>query len=275
MGDDLRRVEPAATLDSFLIEITADILQAGRPVTGKPLVDVILDTAGQKGTGKWTSRQRARHGRARADRSPRRCSPAASSRHEGRERVAASQGPHAARTQVPQAPSKALIADDARRALLLEDLLATRRASQLMRDGAGRIQVERSTSARSPRSGAAAASSAPRFLRKITEAYAQEPEASRTCSSTRTSTRPSSRRRRTGARSSPSPSKYGVAGADLRHRRSSYFDSYRSRPSAGEPARRPSATTSARTPTSASTSRAASSSTSTGRMPSADQGLSA
>jgi 6-phosphogluconate dehydrogenase len=43
------------TLDSFLIEITADILQQKDPVTKKPFVDVVLDTAGQKGTGKWTS----------------------------------------------------------------------------------------------------------------------------------------------------------------------------------------------------------------------------
>jgi 6-phosphogluconate dehydrogenase len=42
-------------LDSFLIQITADILQQADPVTGKPIVDLILDTAGQKGTGKWTS----------------------------------------------------------------------------------------------------------------------------------------------------------------------------------------------------------------------------
>ncbi|HUQ90613.1 MAG TPA: NADP-dependent phosphogluconate dehydrogenase [Bryobacteraceae bacterium] len=42
-------------LDSFLIQITADILQQKDPVTGKPIVDVVLDTAGQKGTGKWTS----------------------------------------------------------------------------------------------------------------------------------------------------------------------------------------------------------------------------
>ncbi|MDF9827459.1 6-phosphogluconate dehydrogenase [Ereboglobus sp. PH5-10] len=42
-------------LDSFLIEITADILKQKDPVTKKPLVDIILDTAGQKGTGKWTS----------------------------------------------------------------------------------------------------------------------------------------------------------------------------------------------------------------------------
>jgi 6-phosphogluconate dehydrogenase len=42
-------------LDSFLIEITADILKQKDPQTGKPFVDVVLDTAGQKGTGKWTS----------------------------------------------------------------------------------------------------------------------------------------------------------------------------------------------------------------------------
>jgi 6-phosphogluconate dehydrogenase len=43
-------------LDSYLIEITADILQQKDPTNSKrALVDVILDTAGQKGTGKWTS----------------------------------------------------------------------------------------------------------------------------------------------------------------------------------------------------------------------------
>jgi 6-phosphogluconate dehydrogenase len=41
-------------LDSFLIEITANIFTKKDPDTGKPLVDVILDKAGQKGTGKWT-----------------------------------------------------------------------------------------------------------------------------------------------------------------------------------------------------------------------------
>ncbi len=42
-------------LDSYLIEITRDILGRIDEETGKPQVDVILDTAGQKGTGKWTS----------------------------------------------------------------------------------------------------------------------------------------------------------------------------------------------------------------------------
>lgn len=42
-------------LDSYLIEITADIFSKYDEETGKPMVDLILDTAGQKGTGKWTS----------------------------------------------------------------------------------------------------------------------------------------------------------------------------------------------------------------------------
>ena len=42
-------------LDSYLIEITADILTKKDPETGKPMVEVIMDTAGNKGTGNWTS----------------------------------------------------------------------------------------------------------------------------------------------------------------------------------------------------------------------------
>jgi 6-phosphogluconate dehydrogenase len=41
-------------LDSFLIEITRDILGYVDPESKKPMVDLILDAAGQKGTGKWT-----------------------------------------------------------------------------------------------------------------------------------------------------------------------------------------------------------------------------
>jgi 6-phosphogluconate dehydrogenase len=41
-------------LDSFLIEITSNIFSFKDPVSGKPMVDIIQDRAGQKGTGKWT-----------------------------------------------------------------------------------------------------------------------------------------------------------------------------------------------------------------------------
>ena len=42
-------------LESFLIEITARVLAKTDPSTGRPLVDVILDAAEQKGTGRWTA----------------------------------------------------------------------------------------------------------------------------------------------------------------------------------------------------------------------------
>ena len=44
-------------LNSYLIEITADILGKVDEETGLPLVDLILDSAGSKGTGKWTSQE--------------------------------------------------------------------------------------------------------------------------------------------------------------------------------------------------------------------------
>ncbi|HPG40000.1 MAG TPA: decarboxylating NADP(+)-dependent phosphogluconate dehydrogenase [bacterium] len=42
-------------LDSYLVEITRDIMAKMDEETGQPMLEVILDTAGQKGTGKWTS----------------------------------------------------------------------------------------------------------------------------------------------------------------------------------------------------------------------------
>ena len=42
-------------LNSFLVEITAEVLKKRDDETGKPLVEMILDKAAQKGTGKWTS----------------------------------------------------------------------------------------------------------------------------------------------------------------------------------------------------------------------------
>ena len=41
-------------LNSYLIEITEKVLRASDPISGGPMVDMILDQAGQKGTGKWS-----------------------------------------------------------------------------------------------------------------------------------------------------------------------------------------------------------------------------
>ncbi|WP_394126438.1 NADP-dependent phosphogluconate dehydrogenase [Vibrio hepatarius] len=42
-------------LNSYLMEISAEILQTSDPITSKPFVEVVLDKAGQKGTGLWTA----------------------------------------------------------------------------------------------------------------------------------------------------------------------------------------------------------------------------
>jgi 6-phosphogluconate dehydrogenase len=56
------RLWNSGMLDSYLIEITGDILGNRDALTGKPLVDLIMDEAGQKGTGKWTAQQALENG---------------------------------------------------------------------------------------------------------------------------------------------------------------------------------------------------------------------
>ncbi|NMO00322.1 NADP-dependent phosphogluconate dehydrogenase [Gordonia sp. TBRC 11910] len=51
---DVFREWNSTELESYLIEITAEVLSQVDAETGKPLVDVIVDEAGQKGTGRWT-----------------------------------------------------------------------------------------------------------------------------------------------------------------------------------------------------------------------------
>jgi 6-phosphogluconate dehydrogenase len=61
LGMEARDIAPVFSgwnrgrLNSYLIEITASVLAADDPRTGSPMVDVILDRAGQKGTGKWSA----------------------------------------------------------------------------------------------------------------------------------------------------------------------------------------------------------------------------
>ena len=51
---DVFRTWNAGDLDSYLIDITAEVLAQVDAKTGKPLIDLIVDSAGQKGTGRWT-----------------------------------------------------------------------------------------------------------------------------------------------------------------------------------------------------------------------------
>lgn len=54
---DIFEVWNQGELKSYLIEITTEILRKKDDITGLPLIDVIVDKTGQKGTGKWTSIQ--------------------------------------------------------------------------------------------------------------------------------------------------------------------------------------------------------------------------
>ncbi len=51
----------AGDLESFLIEITANIFQQTDPQTGQHIVDLVVDKAGQKGTGRWTMMEAVEH----------------------------------------------------------------------------------------------------------------------------------------------------------------------------------------------------------------------
>ena len=51
-------------LNSYLIEITKDIFKTKDDLSDKDIIDVIMDTAGQKGTGKWTSKESMDYGEA-------------------------------------------------------------------------------------------------------------------------------------------------------------------------------------------------------------------
>ncbi|WP_288480930.1 decarboxylating NADP(+)-dependent phosphogluconate dehydrogenase [uncultured Deinococcus sp.] len=116
-------------LNSYLIEITADILTKTDDRTGGPLVDVILDAAGQKGTGKWTSVAALDAGSPAATITEAVYARAMSALKE--ERVAASaelRGP----ASLP-APDRAAFVEEVRRALYASKIAAYAQGFQLLR----------------------------------------------------------------------------------------------------------------------------------------------
>ena len=152
-GRDLRRWN-RGELQSYLIEITATSLRKIDEETGQPLVDLILDEAQQKGTGKWTSQNALDIGAptptinaavesriSRLEERARRRQPV---RCPGRSRVSTG--------------DRAELIDDVRDALVPGQNLLLRAGHGAAAGGQPRIQVQPATTARSRRSGAAAAS---------------------------------------------------------------------------------------------------------------------
>ena len=159
-------------LDSFLIEITADILKQADPETGQPFVDVVLDTAGQKGTGKWTSGNALDMGTPAptvAEAVFARCISAVKE-----ERVAASEilkGPGAASFSGDVKELVAAIRD----ALYCSKICSYAQGFQLMRDAQEEYdwKLDFGSIAQIFRGGCIIRAA---FLQKITEAYARNPE---------------------------------------------------------------------------------------------------
>ena len=158
-------------LDSYLIEITADVLQHVDPKTGKAFVDVVLDRASQKGTGAWTVQNAAEVGvpttgiaEATFARS---LSGSVPERQAGR-------GLPARTEDVPVADPAAFI-EDVRRALYASKMVAYSQGFELIRKASEENgwNVDLGAMARIWRGGCIIRAV---FLNRITEAYERDPK---------------------------------------------------------------------------------------------------
>ena len=158
-------------LDSYLIEITADVLQHVDPETGKAFVDVVLDRASQKGTGAWTVQNAAEVGvpttgiaEATFARS---LSGSVPERQAGR-------GLPAGTEDVPVADPAAFI-EDVRRALYASKMVAYSQGFELIRKASEENgwNVDLGAMARIWRGGCIIRAV---FLNRITEAYERDPK---------------------------------------------------------------------------------------------------
>src|SRR5437667_2273717 len=162
-------------LESYLIEITRDIL-AFKDTDGQPLVDKILDTAGQKGTGKWTVQSSADLGipiTLIAEAVYARCVSALKD-----ERVKAARklkGPRPALSQAKKPESKTQFINDVRDALYSSKIVSYAQGYMLMRAAAAEYQwnLNYGGIALMWRGGCIIRS---RFLGKIKEAFDNNPK---------------------------------------------------------------------------------------------------
>ncbi len=159
-------------LSSYLIQITADILRQRDPANPRRFfVDAVLDAAGQKGTGKWTSVSALDMGipaNAIAEAVFARCLSALKV-----ERVAASRVLKGPRTQYRG--SKKQLVESVRRALYSSKICAYAQGFQLMRAAQDEYKwtLDFGTIAAIWRGGCIIRA---RFLQKITEAYRRDPK---------------------------------------------------------------------------------------------------
>ena len=156
-------------LESYLIEITAEVLRQDDAETGGPLVDVILDQAGSKGTGVWTVQNALGLGVPATAIGEAVFARALSSSAEHRDAVRST---FTDRPDVPTAPDG--FEDDVRAALYASKVVAYAQGFDLIRAGAEEHgwEIDLGAIARIWRGGCIIRA---RFLDRIAEAYDDDP----------------------------------------------------------------------------------------------------
>jgi 6-phosphogluconate dehydrogenase len=156
-------------LESYLIEITAEVLAQTDAATGQPLVDVILDQAGSKGTGVWTVQNAVGLGIPVSGIGEAVFARAVSSKPEQR---AAVRSAVRERPSAPEVPDG--FADDVRAALYASKVVAYAQGFDLIVAGAREYgwDIDLGAIAKIWRAGCIIRA---RFLNRITEAYDRDP----------------------------------------------------------------------------------------------------
>jgi 6-phosphogluconate dehydrogenase len=156
-------------LESYLIEITAEVLRQVDATTGKPLVDVILDQAGSKGTGVWTVQTALDLGIPVSGIAEAVFARSLSSKPAQRAAAARLPGPSAKWS----IPDKTAFVEDVRRALYASKIIAYSQGFDAIVAGAEQYSwdIKKGDIAKIWRGGCIIRA---QFLNRITEAYAEE-----------------------------------------------------------------------------------------------------
>src|SRR6476469_8383965 len=173
--DDISRIFRewnSGDLESFLIEITADVLAHIDAATGQPFVDVVLDQAEQKGTGRWTVQSALDLGIPITGIAEATFARALSGHAEQREHARAAFGSDTGDLAVAD---RAAFIDDVRRALYASKVVAYAQGFDHISAGSAEYgwSVDRGAMATIWRGGCIIRA---RFLNRIREAYEADPD---------------------------------------------------------------------------------------------------
>ena len=157
-------------LESYLIEITAEVLRQVDAETGSPLVDVILDAAGAKGTGAWTVQSALNLGVPSTGIAEATFARSLSSQLGQRAQAKGLPGPEAAAVDDADA-----FIEDVRLALYASKIIAYSQGFDIIVAGAEEHgwNIDKGEVAKIWRAGCIIRA---RFLERITEAYAEQPD---------------------------------------------------------------------------------------------------